>query len=155
MSSLCVRLALHPSIHFLQFPPTCIDKFSWNLKCDVGFFNTFPFRKVLYKNSFLNVHDGRIMHRLRCSGIFNTKHPVIILRASLFVVTPSHVASSKNGCQNFSYVYRSRKHLTCKYFFLKASSSLSFKASDASGSPSIYTDTTRKGCFEKKSSSPK
>ena len=27
---------------------------------------------------------------------FNTKHPVIILRASLFVVTPSHVASSKN-----------------------------------------------------------
>ena len=41
---------------------------------------------------------------------FNTKHPVIILRASLFVVTPSHVASWQNGCQNFSYVYRSRKH---------------------------------------------
>ena len=47
-------------------------------------------------------------------SVFNTKHPVIILRASLFVVTPSHVASSKNGCQNFSYVYRSRKHLSFK-----------------------------------------
>ena len=27
VSSLCVRLALHPSIHFLHFPPTCIDRF--------------------------------------------------------------------------------------------------------------------------------
>ena len=41
---------------------------------------------------------------------FNTKQPVIILRASLFVVTPAYVASWKNGCQNFFYVYRSRKH---------------------------------------------
>ena len=41
---------------------------------------------------------------------FNSKHPVIILRASLFVVTPSHVASWKIKCQHFSYVYRSRKH---------------------------------------------
>ena len=47
--------------------------------------------------------------------LFNTKHPVIILRASLFVVTPSHVASWKIECQNFSYVYRSRKHWECKY----------------------------------------
>ena len=47
---------------------------------------------------------------LRNIRIFNTKHPVIILRGSLFVVTPAHVASWKNGCQNFSYVYRSRKH---------------------------------------------
>ena len=45
-----------------------------------------------------------------------TKHPVIILRASLFVVTPSQVASWKIECQNFSYVYRSRKHWECKYF---------------------------------------
>ena len=44
---------------------------------------------------------------------FNTKHPVIILRASLFVVTPSHVASWKIECQNLSYVYRSRKHWKC------------------------------------------
>ena len=44
------------------------------------------------------------------SVFFNTKHPVIILRASLFVVTPSPVASWKIECQNFSYVYRSRKH---------------------------------------------
>ena len=43
-------------------------------------------------------------------SVFNTKHPVIILRASLFVVTPSHVASWKIECQFFSYVYRSRKH---------------------------------------------
>ena len=51
------------------------------------------------------------------SGVFfNTKHPVIILRASLFVVTPSHVASWKIECQNCSYVYRSRKHWKCKYF---------------------------------------
>ena len=32
---------------------TCIDKFSWNLKFHIGFFNAFLlcFRKVLYKNS--------------------------------------------------------------------------------------------------------
>ena len=48
-------------------------------------------------------------------SVFNTKHPVIILRASLFVVTPSHVASWKIECQNFSYVYRSRKHWEYKY----------------------------------------
>ena len=49
-------------------------------------------------------------------SVFNTKHPpVIILRASLFVVTPSHVASWKIECQFFSYVYRSRKHWECKY----------------------------------------
>ena len=49
-------------------------------------------------------------------SLFLKKHPVIILRASLFVVTPSHVASSKIECQNFSYVYRSRKHniIYCK-----------------------------------------
>ena len=46
---------------------------------------------------------------------FNTRPSVIILRASLFAVTPSHVASSKIECQNFSYVYRSRKHWECKY----------------------------------------
>ena len=34
VSSLCVRL----SSYFLHFPPTCIDKFSWNLKFDVCFF---------------------------------------------------------------------------------------------------------------------
>ena len=50
---------------------------------------------------------------------FNTKHPAIILRASLFVVTPSYVASSKIEYQNFSYVYRSRKHWKCKYYVLK------------------------------------
>ena len=49
---------------------------------------------------------------------FNTKHPVIILRASLFVVTPSHVASWKIECQNFSCVYRSRKHWECKYYIV-------------------------------------
>ena len=35
------------------------------------------------------------------SGVFfNTKHPVIILRASLFVVTPSHVASWNQRCHS-------------------------------------------------------
>ena len=52
-------------------------------------------------------------------SVFNTKHPVIILRASLFVVTPSHVASWKIECQNFSYVYRIRKHWECKYLELR------------------------------------
>ena len=51
--------------------------------------------------------------------VFNTKHPVIILRASVFVVTPPHVASPKIECQNFSYVYRSRKHWECKYYVSK------------------------------------
>ena len=49
---------------------------------------------------------------------FNTKHPVIILRVSLFAVTPSHVASTKIECQIFSYVYRSRKHWECKYKYI-------------------------------------
>ena len=49
---------------------------------------------------------------------FNTKHPVIILRVSLFAVTPSRVASTKIECQNFSYVYRSRKHWECKYYVM-------------------------------------
>ena len=35
---------------------------------------------------------------------------------SLFAVKPSHVASTKIECQNFSYVYRSRKHWECKYY---------------------------------------
>ena len=48
-------------------------------------------------------------------SVFYTKQPVIILQASLFVVTQSHVASWKIECQNFSYVYRSRKHWECKY----------------------------------------
>ena len=39
VSSLCVRLALCLSIHFLHVPLTCIDKFSWNLEFDVGFLN--------------------------------------------------------------------------------------------------------------------
>ena len=51
-------------------------------------------------------------------SVFNTKHPVIILRVSLFAITPSHVASTKIECQNFSYVYRSRKHWECKYSIL-------------------------------------
>ena len=56
----------------LRAPPTCIDKFSWNLKFHVGFFNAFLLEKYYTKIAFLNVHDGRIMHRLRCSGIFST-----------------------------------------------------------------------------------
>ena len=51
VSSLCVCLALRPSIHFLHFPATCAEKCSWNLKFDVGFFHAFLFREVLYKNS--------------------------------------------------------------------------------------------------------
>ena len=50
----------------------------------------------------------------------NTRHQVINLRASLFVVTSSHVASWKIECQNFSYVYRSRKHWKCKYLRLNS-----------------------------------
>ena len=34
-------------------------------------------------------------------SFFNTKHPVIILQASLFVITPSHVASWKIEYQIF------------------------------------------------------
>ena len=38
-------------------------------------------------------------------SVFTTNHPVINLRASLFVVTLSHVASSKIGCQSFSFSF--------------------------------------------------
>ena len=49
----------------------CIDKFSWNLKFHVGFFNAFLLEKYYTKLAFKNVHNGRIMHRLRCSCIFS------------------------------------------------------------------------------------
>ena len=68
--SLCIRLALCPSFHFLRFPPTCTDKCSWNLKFEVGFLNAFLLEKYYIKIAFKNVHDGRIMHCLRCSFIF-------------------------------------------------------------------------------------
>ena len=51
---------------------TCIDKFSWNLKFHVGFF--YVLEKYYTKIALWNVHDGRIMHRLRCSGIFLSMH---------------------------------------------------------------------------------
>ena len=35
----------------------------------------------------------------------------------------TYEASWKNGCQNFSYVHRSRKHWKCKYIKLKQQSS--------------------------------
>ena len=65
-------------------------------------------------------------------SVFNTKHPVIILRASLFVVTPSHVASLQIECQNFSYAYRSRKHLECKYYYLRVCTKLQVLSKTAS-----------------------
>ena len=70
----------------------------------------------LYFNYFIKI----VPFWLRNIRFFNTKHPVIILRASLFAVTPSHVDSSKIECQNFSYVYRSRKHWECKYWSMKS-----------------------------------
>ena len=52
VSSLCIRLALCPSFHFLRVPPTCFDKFSWNLKFDVGFLNAFLLEKYYTKIAF-------------------------------------------------------------------------------------------------------
>ena len=52
VTTLCVRLALRPSIYFLHFPPTCIDKFSWTLKFDIGFFNAFLLEKYYIKIAF-------------------------------------------------------------------------------------------------------
>ena len=43
VSSLCVCLALRQSIHFLHFPPTCIDNFEF--KIWHGFFNVFLLEK--------------------------------------------------------------------------------------------------------------
>ena len=77
VSLLYTSLAVRPSIHFLYLPPLCIDKFSWILKFDVGFFNAFLLEKSYIKIAFLNVHDGRIMHRLRCSGIFEGVMPIL------------------------------------------------------------------------------
>ena len=61
MSSFCVHLALSPSIHFLHVPPTCIGKFSWNLKLDVGFLNAFFLRNVLYKNSLFKMFKTGVL----------------------------------------------------------------------------------------------
>ena len=59
------------SVHPFSARSSCIDKFSWNLKFDVGFLNAFLLEKYYnIKITFKNVPDGRIMHRLRCSGIF-------------------------------------------------------------------------------------
>ena len=45
-----VWLSVHPSI--LHFPPTCIDKFSWTLKFDIGFFNAFLLENYYIKIAF-------------------------------------------------------------------------------------------------------
>ena len=65
----------------------------------------------LYFNYFIKI----VPFWLRNIRFLIQNTPVIILRVSLFAVTPSHVASTKIECQNFSYVYRSRKHWECKY----------------------------------------
>ena len=64
---------------------------------------------ILHYRATVTVHQFFcILHYQNCTvlatkypGFFYTKHPVIILRAPLFVVTPSHVASWKIECQNF------------------------------------------------------
>ena len=38
----------------------------------------------------------------------------------------TYVSSWKNGCQNFSYGHRSRKHWDCKYFFMNRCQILDF-----------------------------
>ena len=69
----------------------------------------------LYFNYFIKI----VPFWLRNIRFLIQNTPVIILRVSLFAVTPSHVASTKIECQNFSYVYRSRKHWECKYWVLQ------------------------------------
>ena len=58
----------------LRALPTCIYKFSWKLKFHVGFFNAFLLEKYYTKQALkMFMTGGRIMHRLRCSGIFTAK----------------------------------------------------------------------------------
>ena len=93
-----------------------------NLHVDPLSLHTFMRNKQVEFNPY--IYTLTTLSRLYRFGyeisVFNTKHPVIILRVSLFVVTPSHVASTKIECQNFSYVYRSRKHWECKYYQMKS-----------------------------------
>ena len=92
-----------------------------NLHVDPLSLHTFMRNKQVEFNPY--IYTLTTLSRLYRFGyeisVFNTKHPVIILRVSLFAVTPSHVASTKIECQNFSYVYRSRKHWECKYLSIE------------------------------------
>ena len=76
--------------------------FSWRYEATEGPRVNFVMRESLYL--YFNYFIKTVPFWLRNIRFFNTKHPVIILRASLislFVVTPSHVASSKIECQIF------------------------------------------------------
>ena len=79
--SLCIRLDICPSIIFLELASYMHWQLSWKFKkIDFGSFNAFLLEKrYIKKRTFKNVHDGRIMHRLRCLGIFfNVKTKLIL-----------------------------------------------------------------------------
>ena len=60
-----------PSVHpFSAIAPYMHWQLSWNFKFDFCFFNAFLLEKYYIKIACQNVHDGRIMHRLRYSDIF-------------------------------------------------------------------------------------
>ena len=61
-----VWLSVSPSIFC-----TCLLYWAGNFNFNFGFFNAFLLEKSYIKIALYNVHDGRIMHRLWCSGIFH------------------------------------------------------------------------------------
>ena len=74
--SASVWLSVRPSI----FCTCLLYQYALSFKFDFGFFNAFLLEKFYIKIAFFNVHDGRIMHRSRCSGIFVRVMPVLELR---------------------------------------------------------------------------
>ena len=72
-SVVTLHLSGSPSVHHFSGLASYMHwQLSWNFKFHFGFFNGFLLEKCYIKKAFQNEHDGRIMHRLRCSGIFMT-----------------------------------------------------------------------------------
>ena len=64
--------------------------------------------------------------RKKSTGTEPKKYPFLIRIRAIFrtaagtaILYVTYAASWTNGCQNFSYAHRSRKHWKCKYFPLK------------------------------------
>ena len=81
-------VTLHPSCSSYVHPFSALAfymhwQLSWHFTFDFGSFNAFLLEKCYIKIAFWNVHDGRIMHRLWCSGIFGI---ICSTQASVFTM---------------------------------------------------------------------
>ena len=70
----------------------------------LGFFNAFLLEKYYIIIAFSNVNDGRIMHRLQCSGIFVGVMPLLELRI-LEIHSFPHLSLTCFDISSWNFVY--------------------------------------------------